>query len=199
MKVILTLSLLLLLGFISNAQKKDQLILPYQEIPDYPEKYSAGSVAARMVDGLGFRYYWATEGLRVEDLAFRPTTESRSADETLDHILSLSTNIINAARKVPNEGGVNYSELTFEEKRRRTLTNLKEASDVLRKTNDAEFETLKVIFKRGENTSEYPFWNLLNGPVADALGHVGQVVSFRRTSGNPSNPKVSVFTGRLRN
>ena len=199
MKVILTLSLLMFLSFISSAQKKDRVMLPYQEIPDYPAKYSAGGVAARMVDGLGFRYYWATEGLRVEDLAFRPTSESRSADETLDHILGLSANIINAARRVSNEGSVNYSELTFEEKRRKTLINLKEASDILRQSDDAEVESMKVIFKRGENSTEYPFWNLLNGPVADAIWHVGQVVSFRRTSGNPFNSNVSVFTGRLRN
>ena len=42
--------------------------LPYYEIPDYPETYTAGSVAARMLDGLGFRYYWATEGLNEDDL-----------------------------------------------------------------------------------------------------------------------------------
>ena len=45
---------------------------PYYEIPDYPEKYNQGTVVARMIDGLGFRYYWATEGLRAEDLNLNP-------------------------------------------------------------------------------------------------------------------------------
>lgn len=39
---------------------------------------------------------------------------------------------------------------------------------------------------------------MLNGPIADALWHVGQVVSFRRSSGNPFNSKVSVFSGKVR-
>jgi len=36
---------------------------------------------------------------------------------------------------------------------------------------------------------------LLNGPIADALTHVGQVISFRRTSGNPIPKGVNVFMG----
>ena len=52
----------------SNAQDK----LPYDKIPDAPESYTAGSVVSRMIDGLGFRYYWATDGLRTEDLQYRP-------------------------------------------------------------------------------------------------------------------------------
>ena len=41
-------------------------------------------------------------------------------------------------------------------------------------------------------------WNQINGPIADALWHCGQVVSFRRASGNPYNSKASLFTGKLR-
>ena len=58
--------------------------LPYYQIPDYPESYTAGTVAARMVDGLGFRYYWATEGLNEEDLAFKPNDEARASSETIE-------------------------------------------------------------------------------------------------------------------
>ena len=55
--------------------------LPYREIPNYPEKYTAANVAARMDDGLEFRYYWATEGLRPEDLSFQANKDGRT---TLD-------------------------------------------------------------------------------------------------------------------
>ena len=61
-----------------NSQNQD---LPYYEIPEYPESYTAGTVSARMIDGFGFRYYWATEGLRVEDLKFRPNVDARSSAE----------------------------------------------------------------------------------------------------------------------
>ena len=76
--------------------------LPYREIPDYPETYNACTVAARMVDGLGFRYYWATEGLRPEDLRYKPSHDARSADETLDHIYGLCEVVLNSVKKQPN-------------------------------------------------------------------------------------------------
>ncbi|MEK7256112.1 MAG: hypothetical protein AAB316_15280, partial [Bacteroidota bacterium] len=89
------------------------------------------------------------------------------------------------------------SPLLFEEKRRATLENLKTASDLL-KSPTSKLEDAKIVFQNGENRSEFPFWNQLNGPIADALWHVGQVVSFRRSAGNPFNSKVSVFTGTVR-
>jgi hypothetical protein len=39
-----------------------------------------------------------------------------------------------------------------------------------------------------------PFWHIINGPVSDALTHVGQINSFRRLAGNPA-PKANVFVG----
>ena len=64
---------------------KENTDLPYYQIPDYPEAYNAATVAARMIDGLGFRYYWATESLREEDLSFQPNEDARTVLETLDH------------------------------------------------------------------------------------------------------------------
>ena len=78
------------------------------------------------------------------------------------------------------------------------MENFKEASDLLKSDNEKDLANCNVTFKRSEKTSEYPFWNLINGPIADAIWHVGQVVSFRRSSGNPFNSKASVFTGKLR-
>ena len=77
--------------------------LPYYEIPEVSESYTAGTVVARMIDGLGFRYYWATEGLRAEDLTFKPSDDARTAGETVDHIYGLTKMILNSALKQPNE------------------------------------------------------------------------------------------------
>ncbi len=170
--------------------------LPYRQIPDYPPEYTPETVAARLIDGLGFRYYWATEGLRPEDLDFRPSPEARSSFQTLQHIYGLSRMVLNSILGQPNRGG-DGEELDFEALRRATLENLKRASDSL-KSGQVKLEDCKIVFERGERRSEYPFWNNLNGPIADALWHTGQVVSFRRSSGNPINPKVSVFLGRVR-
>ena len=172
--------------------------LPYYQIPPYPETYTAGTVAARLIDGLGFRYYWATEGLRPEDLQFRPNEAARTTEETLDHIYELSILIVNAPQHEPNQRTQENTAFTFEQKRRQTLANFKTASDLLKASEDKDMAGHNLIFQRGNETSEYPFWNLINGPIADALWHVGQVVSFRRSSGNPFNPKVSVFSGKVR-
>lgn len=172
--------------------------LPYRQIPDYPAEYTAATVAARMVDGLGFRYYWATEGLRTEDINFSPDGDGRTSLETLVHIYDLTNVLLNAVNKKVTEGGAPKPELPFTELRKLTLENLKAASEKLKGSSEEELSDYKIIFKNGDKITEYPFWNQLNGPIADALWHVGQVVSFRRSSGNPFNPKVNVLTGRVR-
>ena len=174
----------------------DMDTLPFYEIPAAPEMYNAGTVSARMIDGLGFRYYWATEGLRPEDLAYEPGNDGQSCSDVLKHVLGLSRFILRTVKKEVHDNSIEYPELTWEEQRETTLQNFKEASNILRETGDVSES--KIMFKRGEKTSEFPFWNLLNGPLSDAIYHTGQVVSFRRTTGNPVNPNVSVFRGALR-
>lgn len=177
-----------------TSQAQDQK-LPYYEIPDYPEEYNECTVVARMIDGLGFRYYWATEGLNEKDLAYKPSESGRSTDETLDHILGLSDFIFKTCLKQPVTAREDV-ELSFEEKRARTLNNLRTAADIMRSSTDLSLYTIQ--FNRDGNTTEFPFWNNINGPIADALWHCGQVVVLRRASGNPFNSKASVFTGKVR-
>ena len=174
--------------FSIHAQDK----LPYYEIPEAPEAFTAGTVAARAVDGLGFRYYWATESLRQEDLDFKPNAEARSSMETIEHIYGLSNMIVNSTLKKDNSQNETLKDLSFEDIRKATLTNFKIAADILRESDD--ISQFKIIF--GER--EIPFWNQINGPIEDAVWHCGQVVLLRRSSGNPFNSKVSVFSGKLR-
>jgi hypothetical protein len=192
---ILTICLLTILSF-TSAQTIETL--PYREIPTYPASYTAENAVARMIDGLGFRYYWATDGLRPEDLAYRPSKEARSSEETIDHILGLAIILINSLKDQANvRSGEETSNLSFEVKRKRTLETLWEASELLKK-KDAKLKKHKIVFQNGDNKTEFPFWNMINGPIADALWHVGQIVSFRRASGNPFNSKASVLTGKVR-
>lgn len=178
-------------GFHVTAQENH---LPYYEIPSYPETYSAGTVASRMVDGLGFRFYWATEGLRPQDLSFKPNAEARTSEETIEHIYDMSQIILNALTKTANTNG-QTKKLSFDEMRKKTLENLRASSEKLRASSDTDMKEYQALFKEGDTTFELPFWNLLNGPLADCLWHVGQIVSFRRSSGNPFSEKVNVFTG----
>ncbi len=184
MKVLMFIVLSVLIYGQINAQTAD---LPYAKIPDAAEEYTAGTVASRMIDGLGFRFYWATEGLRDKDLSFKPSEEARTSGETIDHILGLSQVIVNATLKVPNGG--KQPEMTFDEKREKILRNLETASEILRQSDDISQFTIKF------GSNEFPFWNNINGPIADAIWHTGQVVSFRRSSGNPFPKGVNVFNG----
>ena len=86
--------------------------------------------------------------------------------------------------------------LNFAEKRKKTLENFKKAADIYRNSNDvSEF---KIVFERENGSSEFPFWNQINGPISDAIWHCGQIVLLRRSSGNPFNGNVSFFTGKVR-
>ena len=58
--------------FNSNHHNKvDTMKIPFHTIPDYPSDFSSGNILGRMVDGLGYRYYWATHDLRDEDLTYK--------------------------------------------------------------------------------------------------------------------------------
>lgn len=168
--------------------------LPYHQIPDYPEEYTPNTVAARMVDGLGYRYYWATKDLREEDLVYEISEDSRTTRETLDHIYGLSRTIMHAPQSKVNSNP--KEELSFKELRRKTLENIATASRLLKEGKEGDMDGYLVIFQRGENTTEYPFWNMINGPIADAIYHTGQIVAFRRASGNSIQKGVRQLTGK---
>ena len=188
MKKYIYLFIFYLFSILAQAQTEK---LPYYEIPSYSENYTAGTVAARQVDALGFRFYWASEGLTEADLAYKPNEDVRSTGETIDHIYDLSKIIVNATLKKANSRDKDDT-LSFIEKRKQTLLNLKIAAENLRTSNDiSEF---KIIF----GTREIPFWNNINGPIADAIWHSGQIASFRRNSGNPINSKVNHFMGTVK-
>ena len=173
-------------------------LLPYSTIPDYPESYTAATVTARLIDGLGFRYHWASEALNEEDLAYRPDSTARSSMETMEHIYGLSVTILNGIKDQPNIRPYEEVNHSWEEMRAHTLDNFKSAADLMRTMPDQDLAELEITFQRGDKKSSFPFWHQFNGPIADAIWHVGQVVTFRRASGNPIDSRVNVFMGNVR-
>ena len=188
--------LVILVTSLTLAQETMYETLPYYKIPEAPTSYTPGTVVSRMIDGLGFRYYWATEGLTDENLSYKPSEESRTIAETMDHLYGLSRTIVNSAKKKATDFTVASEELTSIEKRKRTLENFKTASELFRVSENLEEH--KVVFIRKNGKAEFPFWNQINGPIEDAVWHAGQIVMMRRVAGNPFNSKVSVFTGNIR-
>ena len=182
-----------ILIFMSAQSMAQQEALPYHQIPEYPESYNEGTVAARMVDALGFRYYWATEGLLEADLSYTPAVDVRTIGETLKHIQGLSAMILRAVHKNVNSDQAGVQSLAL--LRKSTLENIQQAANLLRESKTGDLDGYKIVTGGGANATEYPFWNVLNGPIADALYHTGQVVAFRRAAGNPIPPGVRMLTG----
>ncbi|MDA8877207.1 hypothetical protein N9I15_01000 [Flavobacteriaceae bacterium] len=169
--------------------------LPFRSIPEAPPQMTAENLLVRMIQGLGFRYYWATEGLRTEDLAYKPSATGQSSRETLEHLYGLTEVILNTSKNKPSVRPVPSIPEDFETLRSKTLHQLQDAVINFQSIKTEDLAMQKVIFDRGGKRSEFPLWNLINGPISDALYHTGQVVSFRRSSGNPIPKGVNVFLG----
>lgn len=191
--------LLIIFSLIFLRQVSAQNEAYYYELQDYPNGYTSGLVAARVVDGLGYRFYWATDSLTAEDLQFAPGEDARSIEETVDHIYNLVLILRNAVEEKPTKFPIELESLSYDQKRQTILGNIQASSAILQKSDDADFDRYKMVFQYADGgTSEYPFWNLLNGPIADALWHTGQIVSFRRSAGNPFNSNASMLRGKVR-
>ncbi len=164
----------------------------FREIPEYDNVFTSGKIAARMIDGLGFRFYWSKEGLTRENMDFRPSAEIRSIEETIEHIHSMTFLIMEVlgldSQKNP---GTNSAVET----RNETLSNLHLIREKLLISNDHDFENFKRESKDGNTI---PFWNYINGPIEDCVWHCGQIASFRRLAGNPISSNISLFSGKLR-
>tara|TARA_B110000902_G_scaffold177814_1_gene201600 strand:+ start:1365 stop:1898 length:534 start_codon:yes stop_codon:yes gene_type:complete len=169
--------------------------LPFKTIPGAPDNITTGTSLARMTQGIGFRYYWATESLSAEDLKYRPSEEAQSMLETIKHIYGLSNMIFNAASGKENIRPLTDIPQDYANLRKVTLSFLEDASLLFLNASKEELTLMKVKFNRDGNRSSYPIWNLINGPLSDVLYHTGQIVSFRRTSGNPIAKGVNVFMG----
>ncbi|WP_323755813.1 hypothetical protein [Roseivirga sp.] len=187
--------ILFLLSFVGITNAQD---LPFREMPPFAKAYTSGTLMGRMSDGLGFRFYWATEGLNVDNLNFKAGEESRTIGETVDHIYTLVLMFTNAVMEQPTTFPIETKDLTFIEKRSKVLSFIQTASALLKMSNDEDFERYNLVSQfAGGNGQKLPFWNGLNGPLEDALWHIGQVVTLRRMAGNPINPKVDFMNGRI--
>ncbi|WP_157492502.1 hypothetical protein [Echinicola pacifica] len=159
--------------------------IPFSDISEVPQEYTASAVSARMVETLGFRFRYATEDLRSEDFPFAIEGDGRSIGETIQHIHGLSSlmyQTITGNEPATVEAG------EIQQLRDQTLFML---DDTYQKMLSLSDEELSAIMVRGK----FPFWNFINGPLADALWHSGQIATLRRANGNPMPTGVNVFTG----
>ena len=161
--------------------------LPFKDISKTPKDLTATNTLLRMVEGLAFRYRWATENLSEENIKFKPHPTSMSIEEVNAHIFDLvdSTNRVFGGEK-QNKDSLN----SFHKVRIKSLHILANLSERLKEMSDEDLSEIE------KNTSrKLPFWYWINGPLADALTHVGQITSWRRIAGNPQLKGINVFIG----
>jgi hypothetical protein len=155
--------------------------LPFRKLDNYPPRPNGPSVIARLLDGLGFRFYWATEGLSAEHYAFTPGKGCQSIGELVRHIWGLVNwvhmSVFGQGEERPEDAP---------SQRVHALHMLHRLREHLVTLDDRDLEAFTI--------NEHSFWHIINGPLADALTHVGQINSFRRLAGNPT-PGARVFTG----
>lgn len=172
--------------------------MDYSQIQSPPTEYSSGNIISRFIDSLAFRYFWATEGLTENDLDFKPSDTGMSSKETLAHMVWLSVMIKNTLDGLVSDRSINKNikELAFTELRNQFLENVETASAMARLKSIEELETLQTIISNGDQQHAFPLWNMMSGPLADAMYHTGQIVSFRRSSGNPISKGVNHLAGK---
>ena len=161
--------------------------LPFKDISQTPFELTATNTLLRIVEGLAFRYRWATQNLSEENIKFRPHPTSMNIEEVNNHIFDLvdSTYRVFGGEK-QNKESLN----SFQKMREANLFLLQKLVTLLKEMKDSELVEME------KNTSrKLPFWYWINGPLADALTHVGQITSWRRIAGNPQLKGVNVFIG----
>ena len=165
---------------------KDQE-LPFLDISEIPIELTTTNALLRMLEGLAFRYRWATENLIEENIKFRPHPTSMSIEEVNSHIYDLveSTFRVLGGEK-QNKDALN----SFHQIRKASLSLLENLTIKLKEMGDSDLEEIEKKTSR-----KLPFWYWINGPIADALTHVGQITSWRRIAGNPQLKGVNVFIG----
>ena len=145
----------------------------YESVEEYPGKITGTAIIIRMLDGLGYRFRYATESLTQKDYEFSPGKGCKTIGEIVEHIWGLINWVCQAIfeeKEVRPEG--------FEAQRIHILALITKLQTYFESIDDPELAHIAI--------AKLPFWHIINGPFSDALTHTGQINSFRRLAGNPT-------------
>jgi len=155
------------------------------QLPSPPKDLNENTILIRLIDGISFRFFWATEKLTPHDTQFRPSEDTMSINELLAHIYRLTVWVHSSLKG--NETEPSERVTSFEEMRKDILSELEQIKERLSTFSPKQLSQIQI--------RQLPFWNMINGPLADILTHIGQINTYRRLNGNPA-PKISPFTGK---
>ena len=148
-----------------------------------PNADQARDLLRHTVATLAYRAGKALRGAPAHFSEFRPAETSRSAGQILTHLADLMHWALSIARG--KEEWHNGPSLSWEEGVQRFFASLQ------------AFDT----YLASDSPLEAPVEKLFQGPVADALTHVGQIAMLRRLAGAPirgeSYFRADIVSGRV--
>ena len=148
----------------------------YKTLPDYPSQYSAETVLIRLLDGIGFRYQVALDGIQDEHLEYKPADGAMTILEQQEHIFNILNWVYQSIIELESD---------YDFSIKNSFIILNELRDIFEKKS-YDLNDIRI--------RELPFWHVINGPFADILTHIGQINSYKRMIGIP-NPKINYFSG----
>ncbi len=155
--------------------------VPFYKIPDAPSQVTAGAIMGRLVDSIGFRFRWATEGMVDLDLPYKPAPDCMTHTELMAHIHDLLVTAAKNAGMLPEE----------------PLPESASSGQMTSRVLDvcARLSSLFKSMSESDLAARTPgLWTMINGPLADCLTHIGQILSWRRLAGAPPAP-ADLFRG----
>lgn len=153
----------------------------YHTLPTAPAEMTAATVIYRLLSGMGFRLYWATDELTEAVYAFQPGEGARTIGETVEHIWDLLHWLYSAldpAGKTKPDSPAALRDGALD-----LIALLEDRFSTIDK------DTLATI-----HILQEPFWPIINGPLSDVLTHIGQIAIVRRLAGSPA-PISNPFAG----
>lgn len=153
--------------------------LDYDRVDEYPKRVNAVTVVLRLLDGLGFRFYWATYKLDEDDFEFTPAEGGNSIGWMVSHIWGLLNWVYLNIR-----GEQAIQPPSRVDQRNHVLDLIRTIREDFTRMSDEQLAEVRI--------EDLPFWHIINGPISDALSHVGQINMARRLMGKPT-PEANVF------
>lgn len=153
----------------------------YRTLPHSRTPVSGARVTARLLAAIGFRLYWATEGLSADLYAYRPCDGVRSVGEILSHVWDLLSWTHAAVSPGATPKPDDVAQL-----REAALSLVGALEDTFSAMADTDLPSIELLGQ--------PFWPVINGPLSDVLTHIGQIALLRRVAGVPA-PESNPFEG----
>ena len=166
------------------------MTLPYDSISIPAPSPEGNALLAHLIDGAGFRFRRATEGLTDNVAAFEPPNGAMGLQALMHHMRDLAAVVGGAV----DSAGPNHDASGLDALRLATLEHLEAASAAVRSKSADELRAIELRLSDELNGN---LMNLVHGPLSDFLTHVGQVNFVRRLAGNPA-PPTDHFNGKPR-